>query len=103
MATIGTLSSTIQIIIKNNKGFGLRFIDAMSFVSGGTLKHIDNSNKSVFPYEVINTDNYDEVLSKCEPFEYKNFYSLLCQNNLLTDDEYKQYLDDAKRFANRRE
>ena len=108
MSMIGTLSSTKQIIIKNNKGIGLRFIDAMAFVSGGTLKQfgkdfggIDNSNKGVFPYEAINTDNYDEVLSKSEPFEHKDFFSSLCQNNLLTDDEYKQYVVDAKRFANR--
>ena len=128
---IGTLSSLKQFILtSDNHPTKLRFIDAQSFVAGGTLKQfgedfgnvIVDSNvsvcgginelqsntqakacdiKGVFPYEAINDKNYNEVLSKSEPFSYDDFYSYLNQKNPLTKEEYDAYLEDSKRFATR--
>ena len=106
---IGTATSLKQFILKSSKyPIRLRFIDAQAFVAGGTLKQfgidfggISNSSKGVFPYEAINSENYNEVLSKSEPFEYKDFYSYLNQKNPLTKADYEEYLIDSKRFATR--
>ena len=106
---IGTATSLKQFILTSNKtNTQLRFIDAQAFVAGGTLKQfgkdfggIDNSNKGVFPYEAINSDNFNEVLSKSEPFKHEDFYSSLTQKNLISREEYEAYLEDTKRFKNR--
>ena len=108
---IGSPSAMKQMIITHsddNKVTKLRFIDAQSFVAGGTLKQfgkdfggIDNSNKGVFPYEAITTDNFNEVLSVSEPFPYDAFYSSLSGKHLITEAEYATYLNDSKRFHSR--
>ena len=126
---IGSPSAMKQFIIKWGM-YGLRFIDAQSFVSGGTLKQFgedfggesnsddDESNsvkdaaddddnkksklvKGVFPYEAINSDNFDDVLKKSEPFSHDDFYSYLNQKNLLDDDGYEIYLKDSEKFKTR--
>ena len=69
---IGTATSLKQFILISNKTTTqLRFIDAQAFVAGGTLKQfgkdfggVGNSNKGVFPFEVNNSDNFNELLSK---------------------------------------
>ena len=106
---IGTLSSLKQFILSSDKyPTKLRFIDAQAFVAGGTLKQfgIDfggetNSNKGIFPYEAINSDNYNEVLSKSEPFSYEDFYSYLNQRNPLSKSDYEAYVIDAKNYSTR--
>ena len=104
---IGTASSLKQFILVS-KEVSLRFIDAQAFVAGGTLKQfgidfggINNSAKGVFPYEVINTDNFNEALMKSEPFAYEDFYSQLHQRYLINEEEYKEYVNDAQRFNTR--
>ena len=106
---IGTISSLKQFILVS-KSFKtrLRFIDAQNFVAGGSLKQFgidfggeDNSIKGIFPYEAINTSNYNEVLSRTEPFEYNDFYSYLNQKYLLTKEQYEIYVEDAKAYSNR--
>ena len=104
---IGTATSLKQFILVS-KDVLLRFIDAQSFIAGGTLKQfgkdfggIDNSAKGIFPYEAINTENFNEVLSKYDPFEYNDFYSSLTQKHLINETEYEQYVEDAKRFNSR--
>ena len=104
---IGTASSLKQFILVS-KEVSLRFIDAQAFVAGGTLKQfgmdfggIDNSAKGEFPYEAINTDNFNEVLMKSEPFAYEDFYSQLHQQYLINEEEYNEYVIDAQRFKSR--
>ena len=68
---IGTGNSLKQfVLVSNTTDARLRFVDAQVFVAGGTLKafakefgSIDNGDKGVFPYEAINSSNYNEVLS----------------------------------------
>ena len=106
---IGTLSSLKQFILTSSKYHtSLRFIDAQAFVAGGTLKQFgadfggqENSVKGIFPYEVINNENYNEVLSKTEPFAYEDFYSYLNQNNPLSKKDYEEYVKDSKNYKNR--
>ena len=111
----GTLSSLKQFVLISSKyPTKLRFIDAQSFVAGGTLKQFGrnfstfgdstsetNSEKGVFPYEVINSENYNDVLSKSEPFKYEDFYSYLNQRNPLSKEAYEQYVEDSKRYPTR--
>ena len=59
---------------------------------------MNNSFKGVFSYKVINIKNYDEVLSSTAPFMYEAFYSSLTKSNLLTDEQYAQYLNNAMMF-----
>ena len=54
-----------------------------------------------FPYEAINTSNYNEVLNKSEPFEYNDFYSYLNQSNPLTHEAYDEYVKDALNYKSR--
>lgn len=106
---IGSATSFKQIILKHKtKEIKLRFIDAQAFTAGGTLKQfgIDfggetNTEKGVFPYEAINTNNYNEVLNKSEPFKYSDFYSYLNQKNPLTMTQYNDYVEDSKNYNNR--
>ena len=108
---IGTTSSLKQFILKTStdKGMiGLRFIDAQAFISGGTLKQFgvdfggaENSVKGTFPYEAVNSENFDDVLSMSEPFKHKDFHSYLNQKNALSNKEYEEYLEDSKRFIDR--
>ena len=106
---IGTISSLKQfILVSDHLPTKLRFIDAQSFVAGGTLKQfgIDfggetNSVKGVFPYEAVNSSNYNEVLSKSEPFSYNDFDSYLNQKNPLSKSDYQIYLEDAKNYKTR--
>ena len=106
---IGTGSSLKHFILTTNSTHArLRFVDTQAFIAGGTLKAfakefggVDNMDKGVFPYEAITTDNFNDVLSMTEPFTAYAFYSSLHRSNLLTDDQYKQYVIDAKHYANR--
>lgn len=106
---IGSATCFKQIILKHKfKEVKLRFIDAQSFTAGGTLKQFgidfggeSNVEKGLFPYEAINVYNYNEVLNKSEPFEYKDFYSYLNQKNPLTEEQYNDYVEDSKNFINR--
>ena len=104
---IGSSTALKQFILKS-KNISLRFIDAQAFVAGGTLQQFgidyggeSNSSKGVFPYEAVNTENFNDVLSQTQPFEYKDFYSYLGQRFLITEEEYNLYLEDSKRFQTR--
>ena len=106
---IGSLSSLKQVILTSSKyETKLRFIDAQAFVSGGSLEDFvtnfsgieSSSVKGIFPYEAINTTNYNDILSKSEPFEYNDFYSYLKQRNI-TQSQYSEYLKDASKFKSR--
>ena len=39
-------------------------------------------------------------MSKSEPFSKEDFNNML-KNSVMTDKEYKEYLEDAKKFKNR--
>ncbi|KAA6395604.1 MAG: hypothetical protein EZS28_008869 [Streblomastix strix] len=87
----------------------LQFIDAENLFGPMALKacvkdYGDKSeHKDAFPYEIINSNNWKEVLMKTEPFKYEDFKSQLKGGYSITKDEYYQYLIDFKRFTNRLE
>jgi hypothetical protein len=56
--------------------------------------------KGFFPYEAFNFTNYDEILSKSEPFAKDEFYSTLKETNI-TDSDYEIYLTEASHFEKR--
>ncbi|KAA6402982.1 MAG: hypothetical protein EZS28_001487 [Streblomastix strix] len=105
---IGSLNNTKSITVTHKKShMKLQFIDADNLFGPMTLKacvkdYGDKSeHKDVFPYEIINSKNWNEVLMKTEPFEYEDFKSQLKGGYSITKDEYDQYLIDIKRFTNR--
>ena len=109
-ALLGSASKFKQVIVHkeyDNYSINLRFIDAMAFVSPGPLKQFVKdfgsegcTEKGIFPYEAINTENYNEVLSKSEPFSQQDFHSELNQSDI-SDKDYAAYLEDAKNFNSR--
>ena len=109
-ALLGSASKFKQVIVHREYDshiINLRFIDAMAFVSPGPLKQFVKdfgsegcTEKGVFPYEAINTENYNEVLSKSEPFSQADFHSELNQSDI-SDKDYAAYLEDAKNFKSR--
>ncbi|KAA6391373.1 MAG: hypothetical protein EZS28_013102 [Streblomastix strix] len=105
---IDSLNNTKSITVTHKKShMKLQFIDAENLFGPMTLKacvkdYGDKSeHKDVFPYELINSKNWNEVLMKTEPFEYEDFKSQLKGGYSITKDEYDQYLIDFKRFTNR--
>ncbi|KAA6370068.1 MAG: hypothetical protein EZS28_034405, partial [Streblomastix strix] len=104
----GSLNNSKSITVTHKKShMKLQFIDAENLFGSMTLKacvkdYGDKSeHKDVFPYELINSKNWNEVLMKTEPFEYEDFKSQLKGGYSITKDEYDQYLIDFKRFSNR--
>jgi hypothetical protein len=86
-------------------------LDLQSFLSGGSLadnvkifadKESADIEKGVFPYEVLTKDNLTEILLKEEPFEKNDFWSDLT-NSSISDEIYKDYLEESKNFKNRLE
>ncbi|KAA6404190.1 MAG: hypothetical protein EZS28_000273, partial [Streblomastix strix] len=109
-APIGNLNNTKSITVTHKKShMKLQFIDAENLFGPMTLKacvkdYEDKSeHKDVFPYEIINSCNWKDVLVKAEPFEYEDFKSQLKRGYSISKDEYDQYLIDFKRFTNRLE
>ncbi|KAA6399733.1 MAG: hypothetical protein EZS28_004739 [Streblomastix strix] len=107
---IGDLNNTKSITVTYKKShMKLQFIDAESKFGPMTLKacvkdYGDKSeHKDVFPYEIINLKNWNDVLMKIEQFEYEDFKSQLKGDYSITKDEYESYLIDFKRFNNRLE
>ncbi|KAA6371011.1 MAG: hypothetical protein EZS28_033462, partial [Streblomastix strix] len=126
---IGSSSQAKSIIAKHRYSqIKLKFCDIMVYVQPMTLKDFAQNfgeeamkqmqeitkeylkllaqarsrgllEKGVFPYEYINTDNFNDVLDNTEPFPQEAFNSTL-KNSSMSDDEYKNYLDDAKEFKN---
>ncbi|KAA6372173.1 MAG: hypothetical protein EZS28_032300, partial [Streblomastix strix] len=89
-------------------GVTLQFLDAMLFITKGTLKQFatdfgnggKDGQKGVFPYDAINTDNFNDVLSKSEPFS-KEYFDNKLRKESITDEAYQIYLEDSKQFKNR--
>jgi hypothetical protein len=82
-------------------------MDAMSLASPQMLDEFVKSFgsnpdclKGFFPNEAFNNTNYNEVLSKSEPFEHDEFYSTL-KDSSITDEEYQIYLKEASKFETR--
>ncbi|KAA6370193.1 MAG: hypothetical protein EZS28_034280 [Streblomastix strix] len=107
---IGDLNSTKSITVTHKKShMKFQFIDAENLFGPMTLKacvkdYSDKTeHKDVFPYEVINSMNWKEILVKIEPFEYEDFKSQLKGGYSITKDQYDLYLIDFKRFTNRLE
>ncbi|KAA6371600.1 MAG: hypothetical protein EZS28_032873 [Streblomastix strix] len=89
-------------------GVTLQLLDAMLFVTKGTLKQFvadfgnggKDEQKGVFPYDAINIDNYNEILSKSEPFSKEDFNNELRKESI-TGETYQIYLEDSKQFKNK--
>ncbi|KAA6392695.1 MAG: hypothetical protein EZS28_011780 [Streblomastix strix] len=99
---IGGLNNTKSISVTHKKShMKLQFIDAENLFGPMTLKacvkdYGDKSeHKDVFPYEIINSNNWKEVLMRTEPFEYENFKSQLKGGYSITKDEdYGQAINE---------
>ncbi|KAA6366439.1 MAG: hypothetical protein EZS28_038034 [Streblomastix strix] len=107
---IGDLNNTKSVTVTHKKShMKLQFIDAENLFGLMTLKACvkdygdKTEQKDVFPYEIINSKNWNDVLMKAEPFEYEDFKSQLKGGYSITKDEYDQYLIDFKIFPNRLE
>jgi hypothetical protein len=86
--------------VESKKEF--RFIDALGFLSGGTLDQNAQAfnpgagrEKGFFPYEFLTIHNYQTELQKSEPFTHESFYSSLKQSNI-SDEEYQIYLKESE-------
>ncbi|KAA6386526.1 MAG: hypothetical protein EZS28_017948 [Streblomastix strix] len=100
---IGDLNNNKSITVTHKRSqIKLQFIDAESLFGPMTLKacvkdYGDKSeHKDVFPYEIIKSKNWNEVLMKTEPFEYEDFKPQLKGGYSFTKDEYDYYLIDFK-------
>ncbi|KAA6379505.1 MAG: hypothetical protein EZS28_024968, partial [Streblomastix strix] len=107
---IGDLNNTKSITVTHKKAhMKLQFIEAENLFGPMTLKACvkdygdQSEHKDVFPNEIINSKNQNEVLMKTDPFEYENFKSQLKGGYSITKDVYDQYLIDFKRFTYRLE
>jgi hypothetical protein len=105
-----SLKAETQVMVgKKEIQMTLRIVDAMIYASGCTLdqftqdyteKKVIERVKGFFPYEAITIDNYKEYLSETEPFEQKDFYSLLTKSRI-SDSNYQEYLKDYEPYAQR--
>jgi hypothetical protein len=102
----GTHMKCLQLT-KKGSNIILRFIDAMSLAGPAPLADFVRSFstnpsklKGFFPYEAFDITNYDEVLSKSEPFPKDDFYSTL-KETTITDSDYNTYLEEAKCHSTR--
>ncbi|KAA6400983.1 MAG: hypothetical protein EZS28_003495 [Streblomastix strix] len=107
---IGDLSNTKSITVTHKKSYmKFQFVDAENLFGPMTLKacvkdYGDKSeHKDVFPYQIINSKNWNKVLMKTQPFDCEDFKSQLKGGYSITKDEYDQYLIDFKTFINRLE
>jgi hypothetical protein len=96
---IGNVKMLILENVESKRQF--RFIDAMGFLSGGTLDQNAQAfspntgrEKGYFPYEFLTILNYQEELQKSEPFTHESFYSSLKQSNI-KEEEYQIYLKES--------
>ncbi|KAA6366663.1 MAG: hypothetical protein EZS28_037810 [Streblomastix strix] len=94
---IGDLNNTKSITVTHKKShMKLQFIDAENLFGPMTLKACvkDYDNKSehkdVFPYQIIDSKNWNEQLMKTKPFEYEDFKSQLKGGYSITKDDDKQ-------------
>jgi hypothetical protein len=107
-SVLGSSSQIKQLIVtKKGTKIILRFIDAMLLAGAQPLDAFvrcfgskTDLLKGFFPYEAFNSTNYEEVLSKSEPFEQKDFYSSL-KHSTISDADYKIYLSEAKSHKTR--
>jgi hypothetical protein len=105
-AIIGNVKMLILKHVETEREF--RFIDAMGFLSGGTLDQNAQAfnpgagrEKGYFPYEFLTVENYQTELQKSEPFTHDSFYSSLKQSNI-KEDEYQVYLKEHASAASNR-
>ncbi|KAA6372559.1 MAG: hypothetical protein EZS28_031914, partial [Streblomastix strix] len=101
-------NNTKSITVMHKKShMKLQFIDAENLFGPMTLKSCvkdygdKSKHKDVFPYEIINSNNWKELLVKTEPFEQEDLKSQLKGGYSIIKDEYDQYLVDFKKFTNR--
>jgi hypothetical protein len=81
----------------------IKFVDAMNFTTPMPLSKFvktfrnknDNleENKGLFPFEVLQANNFDEVLSLTIPFPKDAFHNSLKKEDI-SDDDYERYLKD---------
>ncbi|KAA6386419.1 MAG: hypothetical protein EZS28_018055, partial [Streblomastix strix] len=106
-APIGDINNTKSITETHKKShMKQQFINAKNLLGPMTLKscvkyYRDKSeHKDIFPYDIINTKNWNEGFMKTEPFEYEDFKSQLKGGYSITKYKYDQYLVNFKIFTN---
>jgi hypothetical protein len=101
---IGTETQHKSLVLEHdNFHFKLQFLDLKSFLAEGDLDkcatkfaRIQEKQKGVFPYELLEENTFVEELSKQEPFKYEEFHSSLKGKNI-SEEEYN-YLTLNKNY-----
>lgn len=103
--TGGTTSAKqIKINVENN--YSVCFKDGLLYVSKCSLdeasRTFGKSNervKGIFPYSLLNSTNIKDNLLRTTPFDKKDFFNILKQQEL-SDEDYNKYLEDFKNYKN---
>ena len=105
----------IQIINKDeftdgntqtNNSYSVAFKDGLLYVSKCSLDEASRTFgkskdrvKGIFPYSLLNSSNIKDNLLRTKPFDKKDFFNTLKQQEL-TDEEYEKYISDFKNYKN---
>jgi hypothetical protein len=101
---IGTETQYKSLILEHDDfHFKLQFLDLKSFLAEGDLDkyatkiaRIQEKQKRVFPYELLEENTSVEELNKQKPFEYEDIHSSLKGKNI-SEEEYN-YLTLNKNY-----
>ena len=107
---IGSTTSAKQIKIcinKENKiNYNVSFKDGLLYVSKCSLDEASRTFgkskervKGIFPYSLLNSSNIKDNLLRTTPFDKKDFFNTLKQQEL-SDEDYNKYLEDFKNYKN---
>jgi hypothetical protein len=105
VSIIGKLTDFKMIKVKSVDCITLKFLDAVNFIVDQPLKDFvisfgskECDLKGMFAYEAINADNYAFVLAEKRLFVKDDFKSYL-KNSVLSDKEYKEYIEEWNRIG----
>jgi hypothetical protein len=102
---IGTGTQYKSLVLEHDDfQFKLQFLDLKSFLAEGDLDKyatkfakIQEKQKGIFPYELLEENTFVEELNKQKPFKYENFHSSLKGKNI-SQEEYNNYLTLNKNY-----
>ena len=111
---IGSTTSAKQIKILINESrhretkinYSVSFKDGLLYVSKCSLDEASRTFgkskervKGIFPYSLLNSTNIKDNLLRTTPFDKKDFFNTLKQQEL-SDEDYNKYLEDFKNYKN---
>ena len=91
---------------QTNNSYSVSFKDGLLYVSKCSLDEASRTFgkskervKGIFPYSLLNNSNIKDNLLRTEPFDKKDFFNTLKQQDL-TNEEYEKYISDFKNYKN---